>query len=48
MIAPDRGDNQDACKMPAAISDELDGDAAENAEIGVQRVALAGMHHARE
>src|SRR5690349_13910155 len=32
----------------AGSSDELHGDAAERAEIGMQRVALAGEHHASE
>src|SRR5262249_3167256 len=35
-------------KMLGELSNELDRDAAEIAEIGVQGVALAGMHHARE
>jgi hypothetical protein len=31
-----------------ATSNKLNGNAAEIAEVGVQRVALAGMDHARE
>src|SRR6516225_12501938 len=34
--------------MFGELSDELDRDAAESAEIRVQGVALARMHHARE
>src|SRR6516164_2604528 len=40
-----RGNNQ---VQAPSISNKLHGDAAETAEIGVQCVALAGMHHARE
>src|SRR6201981_2760576 len=48
MIAPGGANNQDTSRVLAASKDELDGDAAETAEIGVQRVALAGVDHARE
>src|SRR5262249_58586993 len=48
MIAPGCGNNQDTSKILAVVSDELDGDAAETTKIGVQRVALASMHHAGE